>query len=255
MTYQDIISQIALKLGHTGFSSELKANYRYAVMFAEQSLFQVADILRRDVTLPLNSNTESYDLPNDYNEPCEFIFKDSAGGILSSVNVTRSEFMTIRVNSQDNTLSPDNEIIYAEKEVANVQSDARYKNRLVYSIDFQDGVYKLYVKPKIVGVADLYFAAVPVQDVYQNLKREPILPAQYHIYIIYGAVAYLAESEATKALQTGDYPKANFYSKLAKETSIKFESQQKVVTANSAVQPKPQILKPWNWYENPRATR
>lgn len=251
MTYQEIISQVASKLGHTGFSTELKANYRYAIMFAEQELFQYSNILKRDEILSINSNQEDYELPYDYNEPCEFVFKDATGNILSSINVGRTEFMRQQEIKPDTLLAPDSDILYAEKEKGSLQNDMKYDKRIVFSVDFQDGFYKLYVRPKVNATVNLYYSAMPTQNLYQNLNRVPVLPEQYHQIIIYGAVSYLADIDSANALKNQDYASANFYRKLASDMTEKFNKGKNDTSANSARQPRPSVVKGFYWYDSP----
>ena len=256
LTYEDIVSQINRKMGWTATDSTLRADIRLAVRYSEEQLLTRTGITKREEDITITPDKERYSLPPDYNEPAKIIFFDSAGNQLEAENVEFEHFITLKIQSNTTERLSSDEIRLSGNDIKDIQTNARYYERIIYSIHFTDGgTFELGVKPPVSATCRVYFSCVPIDNVFASLKRTPVLPEQHHIYIVYGATAYLAENEAAKKLREREFEFSNFYSRLAKEMKALFENQVAEVGASAQKQPEPAIIRSFSWFDNPRKYR
>lgn len=257
LTYEDIVSQVARKLGYSGFDSSLKSDLRLAIRFAEEQLYIKSNLNKREETFSVVPDKERYELPVDFNEPCQFIFKDTSGNKLEAINVPFETLLKSKIpaNDQTNEVLSSDEIRISGNEINDIQEDQMFRDKIIYSVHFTDGFYQLGVKPPFTGTCTMYYGAIPIDDVFANLKRTPALPEHFHPFVIYGATAYMAETESAKKFREKDFDTANFYRKLGQEMQSKFDGQTDEVRASATKQAEPGTIRSFMWYDNPRKYR
>jgi hypothetical protein len=263
MTYQEIISQVARKLGYSAFNNQLKADLRYAIRFSEEELQRETQMVKRSLSLDLDKDTASYDLPDNYSEPKEIIIKSSDGAELSYHEVPFEQWLRYSPDRIANTSATENEILKSELSHENYEEGHRFRNKVLVAIAYQEDFndaeppvsqghkYRIYVKPGIDGVLEMYYTPVFVKDPFAATSEEPPYPLQYHKYIIIGATAYLAQNEASRARANGDIEGAIFFSRVARLHQEEFEHRKQQVIAKVDKNKSAGIVNSFVWYDSP----
>jgi hypothetical protein len=101
----------------------------------------------------------------------------------------------------------------------------------------------------------LYYIPDSNLDIFDNLQSVPPFPDQFHHYLITGAVKYLADVEAGQRRADGDYQGAAFFMRVGKEASAEWERVKEITRESSHTRTQVAVIKPYQWYENPRKTR
>jgi len=261
MTYREIISHVARQLGHQGFSNELKADYRYAVKWAENEMMTEIEQVKDTTEIVLLDTTIQYNLPVTFGEPTGVVVLDSSNNQLSYEMVTYEEWLKWNPTAPTGT---ENDILEEEDNQPSYDTlSARLSNKMVIAIQRESTNIHLFVKPAINGTFQIVHTLIPVQDIFGTvgdppvniIDTSPILPVQYHHFMIFGAVFYLAQVELGKAVTNKDYNASQFYKNIKESAFTQFEARKIKMSAHQDLDVGPTIMKADNWYERGRKYR
>jgi hypothetical protein len=262
MNYSEIISHIARRLGHQAFANSLKADYRYALKWAESEMVNYIDVVRKVVTISMNptqagaGNAQEtvYPLPPDYCHPRQFRFVDSNNNEIQAVEVEVEEFL--RWNPNPDVPPTANDFLPQQFTTDMTVDNARLGNRIVFCCiyDNTEG-WTLRVKPTTTGKIELYYVPDSNLDIFDNLESTPPFPDNYHHYLISGAIKYLADVEASQKRAAGDYQGASFFIRIGKDAATEWERVKEVTRQESSARSTMPTLKAFSWFDNPRRYR
>ncbi len=259
MNYEEIISHIARRLGHQAFANSLKADYRYALKWAESEMVHYIDLERRIVTFDMifapDGNVESiYNLPEDYSSPRQIRFLDSNSNEIESIEVELETFNKWNPNPEVSPLA--NDFLPQVYSTSATIDTARLANKIVYTViyDKEEG-WKLKIKPTTTGKIQLTYAPDSNLDIFDHLQSVPPFPDGFHHYLITGAVKYLAEVEAAQKRAQNDYQGAGFFLRIGKEAGMEWERLKEHAKESVVSRATVQQIKPFTWYDNPRRYR
>jgi hypothetical protein len=257
MNYNEIISHIARRLGHQAFANSLKADYRYALKWAESEMVHYIDVVRKVVKFPMRpgTNTETiYPLPEDYCHPRQFRFIDYVGNEIQSVETEYEEFL--RWNPNPDIPPTANDFLPQMFDTDTTIQNARLGNRMVFACvyDNTDG-WTLHIKPTTNGMIELMYIPDSNLDIFDNLQSSPPFPDNFHHYLITGAVKYLAEVEAAQKRAAGDYQGAAFFLRIGKDAEEKWSKLKEQVRQEASARATVPLLRGFSWFDNPKRMR
>ena len=265
MTYEEIVSQVRRRLGHKGFDSQLKQDYKYAVNWAEKELMVDTTPTKKTVTFSIASTRSEYELMSrlqitDFSEPCEIEVYDSEGNHLLVEEVTYDEWLRWNPNEYNSGLAND-AVGDVSGSLERLADSALHTNKLLVSIHFAAGVtgedseYVMSFKPAVSATVVLRYAVLPTEDIFENMKNSPRLPEQFHHFIVPGAVYYLAQIQVAQSKDNGDAMGVEFFSRLQGIAYGEFEKRKIKVREKTEVVTKSVVAKPFIWYDDPRKYR
>ena len=262
MNYEEIISHVARRLGHQAFANSLKADYRYALKWAENEMVHYIDLVRKIERITMNpaqpgaghAADTTYALPTDYCHPRQFRFIDSNGNEVQSVEVEVEEFL--RWNPNPDIPPTANDFLPQSFSTDDTINNAKFGNRIVYTTiyDNLDG-WSVRVKPTINGIIELLYIPDSNLDIFDNLKSVPPFPDNFHHYLIAGAIKYLADVEAGQKRAAGDYQGAAFFLRIGKDASTEWERVKEETRESMSARATAPMLKAFTWFDNPRRMR
>jgi hypothetical protein len=257
VNYEEIISHIARRLGHQAFANSLKADYRYALKWAESEMVHYIDLVRKVVTFAMipGTNTETtYPLPTDYCHPRQFRFIDNSGNEIQSVEVELEEFL--RWNPNPDIPPTANDFLPQKFDTDTTVQNARLGNRIVFACVY-DNVegWTLRVKPTTNGNIELLYIPDSNLDIFDNLQSSPPFPDNFHHYLITGAIKYLSEVEAAQKRAAGDYQGAAFFIRIGKDASDTWNKLKEQVRQEASARATVPLLKAFTFYDNPKKYR
>jgi len=260
MTYQDIISQVARRLGHQAFAGQLKDDYRWALKWATAEMAHYIDILKLVTSITLDTTHTEYDLPVNFCHPAQFRFIGSDNNEIQSVEVTLEEFLRWNPNPQ---IPPTANDFLPQTFSTDITVDnARLGNKIVFctifanaEIEGTDPDWKLEMKPTIDGTVEVLYFADPVTDPFTAPNDHPPMPDRYHQYLVYGTIKYLADIEAGQAKSREDWNSVKFFNQLATQYEQKFNEMKEDTRESAQTRTKMPFLKADTWYDNPRKYR
>ena len=262
MNYNEIISHIARRLGHQAFANSLKADYRYALKWAESEMVHHIDIVRKVITFPMvtnqpgvgSSGESQYPLPTDYCHPRQFRFIDLNGNEIQSVEVEVEEFL--RWNPNPDVPPTANDFLPQQFTTDMTIDNAKLGNRIVFCCiyDNTEG-WVLRIKPTTTGNIELYYVPDSNLDIFDNLNSSPPFPDNFHHYLISGAIKYLADVEASQKRAMGDYQGAAFFIRIGKDAAQEWERVKEVTRQESSARATVATIQPFTWYDNPKRYR
>lgn len=252
MTYKEILSQVISRLGYKGHASLPKADIRYALQWAESELIGEQKVIQKSAEIQLSPTESEYRFPSDYNEPSSFAITDSNGNLLDHIEVTLDQWLkwNPELLSRNN-----NEFLEERNETKDIQIRSSLRNRIVISTKFDGTYHILLVKPTILGKVTVVYNQYPEIDPFTNLDSEPRLPLNFHHYLIDGIVYYMAQIEAAKAVQNGDFNTANFFNRLVDSANANFMLRKGKVRENVGGRAEPAVIKPFTWFDSSRKYR
>jgi hypothetical protein len=249
-------------MGHQAFANSLKADYRYALKWAESEMVHHIDIVRKIVRINMNpdqancgsAKETSYSLPSDYCHPRQFRFIDSNRNEIQSAEVEMEEFLRWNPNPENPPTA--NDYLPQSFDTDATIGSARLGNKIVFACLYDDsGGWTLKVKPTTNGIIELYYVPDSNLDIFDSLQESPPFPDNFHHYLISGAVKYLSDVEAGQKRAAGDYQGAAFFLKVGKEAATEWERVKEVTRQESSARATMPIIQAYNWFENPRRTR
>ena len=260
MTYQEIISQVARRLGHQAFANQLKEDYRWALNWCTEEMAHHIALLKLVVNIPLDTVNNEYDLPLDFKGPAQYRFIDMNNNEIQSVEVTFEEYLRWNPNPQ---IPPTANDFLPQTFATDVTIDnARLGNKIVFHTMFANGEdpltdanWKLLMKPTTQGQVEVLYYPEPATDPFSEPNGHPPFPDHFHRWLIYGSIKYLADIEAGQARAAQDWNAVSFYNKLAQEYDEKFKTLQNESREESTNRTKMPFVKSDAWYDNPRKYR
>jgi len=259
MNYNEIISHVARRLGHQAFSGALKADYRYALKWAENEMVHYIDLVRKIITFSMqpgiNGEIETvYTLPTDYCHPRQFRFIDLNGNEIQSKEVEPENFLRWNPNPAVNPT--ENDFIPQSFSAEATIDSAAYGNKILYTCIYDniDG-WTVRVKPTTTGNIELLYIPDANLDIWDNLESTPPFPDNFHHYLISGAVKYLCDVEASQKRASADYQGAAYFIRLGKSAADEWEKVKEITRESASARATVTTIKPFSWYENPRRTR
>lgn len=265
MTHKEIISQVQRRLGHRAFDGQLKADYQYAVNWAEQELMVDAKPAKKTVTFQIKSTQAEYSFVEnlnilDFSEPFEIQVYDSDGNHILVEEVTYDKWL--RWNPNEYASDVANDVVGNNSgSIDYVQTAAELTNKLLVSVHYMAGDsadesgFYISFKPAINGTVVFMYSVSPLEDIWTNLEESPRMPEQFHHFIIPGAVYYLAQIEVAQAKDKGDTTAFEFFSRLQGTSFAEFERRKNKVREKSDVMTKAVRARPDMWYDDPRKYR
>lgn len=259
MTYEEILSQVARRLGHQGYGGELRNDYRFAIKWAEDELMSFATPTRVTVTEPLNDEQAEYDLKGDwgiedFGRPFELQFYDENDNQLAYEEVTYDQWL--RWNPDTTSSINKNDIIDEYGVTPEATADEyRFSNKLLVCVHYATGDtilqsdYRLSVKPAINGTVILNYGPSAVEDIFENLTRSPRFPQQFHHYLISGAVYYLSQIESAQSEAKGDAQRASFFQRLQSTSFAEWEKRKNKVSEQAPSRTNVVSARPFTWYD------
>lgn len=260
MTYREIISHVARQLGHHGFSQELKADYRYAVKWAENEIMSEIEQVKNSSEIDINESTMSYILPITFHEPTGVVVMDSNNNQLAYEMVTYEDW--IKWNPSQEAGIKNDVISPIDNTPAYDTFAARLMNKIVLAIQREStGVY-LFIKPAINGKIQISYTLIPVQDIFGEVSdggnpptytpivdTSPVIPVQYHHFLIQGAVWYIAGNEIGKALKKNDKEVAYFYKGIRDNAYEMFERRKIKMSGHQDTTTGSTVIRADAWYD------
>jgi len=237
MTYREIVSAVASRMGHSGFDGK-KADYIYAIRQAESEIIGSSELLRTTVEIPMVEDSMSYVLPSDYAEPKEIIVLNNENQPLEFEEVPYERWLKWDLEKGDTPIDT-----------------AELSNKIVLSLQYTDGGWVMYVKPYFVGKVCINYVRTPIVDPLDHPEESPKIPVQLHYFIVPGAVYYLSKIEETRSINRGDYNGAVLWGRIANDALIEFENRKKKVEEQSVTNSKWVVAKPYILWDNPKKYR
>lgn len=261
LTYSDIISQIARRLGYEGMERSLRSDFRFAISFAESQLLDNTEPTQATLTLDIVDSEAEYGLKNDFgienfNSPYGILIYSSEGELLRHEEVEYGVWM--KWNPAQTHSSSSNDVLPTDRESANpvAQVDfAKYHNRVLACIHFnknegdEDGDYILSIKPALTGRVILNYSIVGNDDIFENLDKSPSIPPKFHNNIISGAVWRLAQIEAGK--NKNNPVQVQFFQNVEARAYGEFQKALSEINSNKGTRAVPITAKGDLWYERP----
>jgi hypothetical protein len=262
LTYGDIVSQVAGRLGYKAYEGMLKENISQAINWAEHELLNESEPAHRTVDIPLKSTKSTYSLSgagvDDFASPVEILAYDSEGNRFDVSEVPYDEWLRFNpigiIDSAANDILPS---ATTESLSNDVEQMALY-NKLVVSIRFdpsdtgKNSDWIISTKPSVDGMIRIRYSIIANRDIFRSLARYPRLPGQFHHYIIPGAVKFLAELEAGQAMSRQDQLGTSFYLNIQERANSEFTVAKTKVLAKKEVMTRPAIARADQWYDDPR---
>lgn len=247
MTYQEIIAQIARRLGHNLFEDFPKADYRYALKWAEMELVDKSDAVKDFDDITLTTTAEVYALPTGFHTPIQWVCFDENSVQVELKEVDMATWLswnpTSFTEASTNDLLQDN--MSAEGQV--MIRDLRHK--VVIAILNSADTHQLYVKPMINGTLRVYYSSEGDLDPFNALTGEPPIPKHFHQFLISGAVSYLAQIEAASAMRKGDTSAVAFFMRLQSSTKEEFEKRHTEVKGHLEERARFAVVKNFTWFD------
>ena len=253
MTYNDIISQVVRRLGVQGLTNELKADLKLAIAWAEQELITEAKIDHKTQVININSDRAEYQLPYDLSIPESVNVYTTDDVPLDHIEVTYAKWLNW--NPSDSTDTSENDVLEVSGTLNYLQDAAGFTNKIVIAFTSLEGIRTLCVKPAIDGKVLIHYVPKRTDDIFADLQLEPVIPEEYHQYIIPGAVYYLAQIKSSEALAKGDEVAVGFYTRLEANAYGTFQGRKQKLIEKHDISTKSTVARTFNWYENPRKYR
>ena len=261
MTYNEIISQVAQRLGYNGFANSLKADFRYALKWAEGEMVRYISLTKKVVSFPMTPATaigsalaSAYELPDDLSYPRQFRFIDSNGNEIQSVETELEEYL--HWNPNPDVPPTANDFLPQSFTTDTTIENARLGNRIVYLVMYDDEKgWTLQVKPTTPGTIELLYIPGTNLDPFDKLTNEPPFPELFHHYLVAGAIKYLAPIERGRKIALNDYNAAAFYKQIGDSASLEWQQVQEKTREQVQSRNTVAKIKMDAWYDNPRKYR
>lgn len=261
LSYSEIISQVARRLGYEGMERSLRSDFRFAISFAESQLMDKTEPTQSSIVLDIVDSESEYGLRNDFgilnfNSPYGILMYSSNGELLSHEEVDYSIWM--RWNPAHTSSSSQNDVLPSDRDSANPSAlvdFTKYHNRVLVSIHYskndsdEDGDYVLSVKPAITGKVILNYSIVPNEDIFENLDKSPSIPPKFHNYIIAGAVWRLSQIEAGK--NKNDLNQAQFWQNVEARAYAEFQKGLSEINEGKGTRKDVAVARGFLWFEKP----
>jgi hypothetical protein len=262
VNYEEIISQVARRLGHQAFANSLKADYRYALKWAESEMVHHIDLVRKTFTFDMSpsqpnagsAGETTYPLPPDYCHPRQFRFIDSNANEIQSQEVEVEEFL--KWNPNPDIPPTANDFLPQQFSTDTTIENARLGNKIVFCCMYDNNEgWILKIKPTPNGKIQLYYVPDSNLDIFDSLQSSPPFPDNFHHYLIAGAVKYLADIESAQKRNAGDYQGAAFFIRVGKDAATEWERVKEVTRQESSARATVATIQPFAWYDNPKRYR
>jgi hypothetical protein len=261
MTYEDIISQIARRLGYQGYDGMMKSDIRTALKQAEAEMVHYIDLLKRSSLLTMDGTLVQWALPTGFCHPASVRFIDTNSNELQAVEVQIEEYLRWNPNPQIPPTAND----FLPQTFATDQTidNARLGNKIVWCIQWADIVgsspltqeWFIFAKPAVAGTIEVLYYPDSNIDPFDTLTYSPPFPDRYHYYLVNGAVRLLAEIEAGQANARGDMERARYFMTLSKQNQVDWKSLKEETRETASTRVKMPFLRGDAWYDNPRKYR
>ena len=261
LTYGEIISQVASRLGYKAFEGMIKENMIQAVNWAEEELLDGTESAQRLCSLKLSSSKVSYSLNqlgvDDFGSPVEILAFDLQNNKFDVEEVPHDLWLRYDGGITSDT---DNEAL-PQTATVSLQSDIEQlnlKNKLVISIRYEpdetgkDSDHVVSLKPAVDGTLQIRYNIVTNRDIFRRVTAYPRIQQQYHRYIVSGAVKFLAEIEAANAMARKDQMATSFFLNIQERAWSEFKHGRIRLQANNEPMTHPAVARPFIWYEDPR---
>lgn len=250
MTYKEIIGQIARRMGYDSFADLPRADIKYALAWAENEVGAEVEPVRKSYTVSLDGTTTEWNLPADFSEPREIVFFDSSNNRLEHVELPFEEYA--RYSGDD--ISTDTDDLISDLAPGAAVEYARLGNKVLVAIDRRVvaniGVYIAYVKPQFVGTMYVYYTPSPLTDPFTDVTTSPGFPAEFHHYLVSGAIYYLSQIEAASASNRGDTARVQYLQSVSTKSFDEFELRKKRLLANTNSRAEAGKVRVTPWFEN-----